>query len=138
MSESSSWRLALGALSAVLGVAMSAAAYRAGRPDGPVLFWGVLPGAPLILLSAFALIPRISIRALAGALVGGLVAAGIPYGLLWYSSVNYSGGGANIGLGLLLLAQPIYVPLAMITGACVGHFLSRSQAAPRATQVPRR
>ena len=47
----------------------------------------------------------------------------MPYGLLWYASANYSGGGANIGLGLLLLSLPVYLPIAMLVGVCVGQFL---------------
>ena len=108
---------------AVLGLALSALAYRTGQPDGPILYWGILPGAPFVLLAALTLIPHLSIRAVVGAALGSLIAVGVPYGLLFYSSINYSGGGANIGVGLLLMAQPIYVPIAMLIGATAGHLL---------------
>jgi hypothetical protein len=88
------------------------------------VYWGILPGAPFVLLGALSLVPYFTIRVLTGASVGGLIAVAAPYGLLWYSSANYSGGGANIGLGLLLLALPAYLPLAMLIGAYVGQAFS--------------
>jgi hypothetical protein len=87
------------------------------------MYWGILPGAPFVLLGVLSLVPRFPLRALTGASVGGLIAVAAPYGLLWYSSANYSGGGANIGLGLLLLALPAYLPLAMLIGAYIGQAL---------------
>ncbi len=123
-------KIAISLLLVFLGLAMSAAAYRVGQPDGPIFYWGILPGAPLLLLAALSLIPRFSFRALLGATVATLIAVGMPYGLIWYSSVNYSGGGANIGLGLLLIAQPIYVPVAMMMGAVIGHLLLSANASP--------
>lgn len=118
--ESAVFRSSICALLVLLGLTMSAIAYRTGQPDGPIFYWGILPGAPFVLLAPFALIPGIPVRTVVGAAVGGLIGVGLPYGLLAYSSANYSGGGANIGLGLLLLAQPIYVPMAMVVGAILG------------------
>ena len=116
-------RLAISLLLSLLGLTLSAAAYHMGQPDSPIFYWGILPGAPFLLLAICTFIPRLSIQAIAGAAIGSLIAGGMPYGLLLYSSANYSGGGANIGLGILLIAQPIYVPIAMMLGATVGHLL---------------
>ena len=119
-------RFAASGLLLAIGVGMSVAAYRWGQPDGPLLYWGILPGAPLVLLAVVALIRRVPLRATMGASIAGFLAVSIPYGLLVYASITYSGGGANIGLGLLLLASPIYVPIAMLIGAIAGlHFMGR-------------
>ena len=63
MSKTRQLSLTLGVLLACLGLAMSAAAYRFGQPDGPILYWGVLPGAPFMLLAVLSLTSRISLRA---------------------------------------------------------------------------
>jgi len=99
---------------------MSAAAYHYGRPDGPILYFGILPGAPFLLLAVLSLVSRVPIRATVGAFVGSLLAIALPYGLLLYTLATYSGGGANIGVGLLLLAMPVYLPIAMVIGALFG------------------
>ena len=33
---------------------------------------------------------------------------------------NYRGGGANIGVALLVYAMPLYLPVAMIAGGAIG------------------
>lgn len=116
----SSPRWLLFAVLAGIGVGMSGAAYHYGRPDGPSLYFGILPGAPFLLLAVLSLVTRVPIRATVGAFVGSLLAIAIPYGLLLYTLATYSGGGANIGVGLLLLATPVYLPIAMVIGALFG------------------
>lgn len=59
-------------------------------------------------------------HALNGAIMGGLVAIGIPLLLYFKATHNYHGGGASIGLGLLFLAMPVYLPLAIIIGWKIG------------------
>ncbi len=113
-------RLAVALSLVLLGTAMSVWAYRWGQPDGPILYWGILPGAPLVALAALAMVPGVPLRVTIGAAVFGFIAVAIPYGALLYASSNYSGGGANIGLGLLLLATPLYLPIAMLAGGFAG------------------
>lgn len=60
-------------------------------------------------------------RALLGAGVGALVGVGGPFLWLFLGSVFYSGGGgANIGLGLLIMAMPFYAPVIILLGALLG------------------
>ena len=63
-----------------------------------------------------------SIGAVRGAMIGALLAIGIPYGILIISTLTYSGGGANIGVGLLLLGTPIYLAMATSAGWSKGMY----------------
>ncbi len=110
----------------LVGVAISAWAYRFGQPDGPLFYWGILPGAPLVLIAIAGMFPLAAMRVVLGAAAGCLLGVGLPYGLLLYASTHYSGGGANIGLGLLLLATPLYVPVAILIGGAAGYRLFRT------------
>ena len=58
--------------------------------------------------------------AIVGASIGSLFAVMISYGPLLYTSANYSGGGANIGAGLLMLAAPVLFPVTMVVGGFAG------------------
>jgi len=88
-----------------------------------IFYWYVLPGLPFLILSCIALHPRLfSSHSLVGAAIGAVAAVGIPYFLLWSATANYSGGGANIGLGLLILAMPAYLPFLMILGISIARF----------------
>ncbi len=116
-------RVVVFGLLAMMGIGMSAWAYDWARPDGPILYWGILPGAPFVLLAAVSLVPRIPLRVTIGACVGGLLAVATSYGALLVASATYAGGGANIGLGLLLLATPVYLQMAMLFGAFCGRNL---------------
>jgi hypothetical protein len=112
-------RLLLSAILAIVGVSTSAAAYQYGRPDGPMLYWGILPGAPFLLLAFLALVTRMPLSVVLGASAGSLLAVALPYGLLLYTSFTYSGGGANIGVGILLVALPLYLPILMAAGGFI-------------------
>jgi hypothetical protein len=57
-----------------------------------------------------------STGAISGSMIGALYAIGIPYGILMISILTYSGGGANIGIGLLVLAMPVYLLIAIRRG----------------------
>jgi hypothetical protein len=110
---------------AVIGIGMSAWVYLFNGPGGPIRTWGIFPGAPFVVLAGLSLITRIPLRVTLGAYIGGFVAIAIPYGAIWYSSLNYSGGGANIGLGLLLLATLVLLPLPMLIGGFLGWLACR-------------
>ncbi len=110
-------------LLAMIGIGMSAWAYQFNGPGGPILAWGVFPGAPFLLLAGLSLVKRIPLRVTFGAYVGGLLAVAVPYGAIWYESLNYNGGGANIGLGILLIATLVLLPIPMLIGGFVGWFV---------------
>lgn len=113
-------RVVVSTLLAMLGMGLSVWAYQWAGPEGPLLYWGILPGAPFVLLAGLSLVPQLPLRTTIGACVGSAVAVAIPYGALMYASVHYAGGGASIGLGLLLLATPIFLPIAMLMGGFLG------------------
>lgn len=118
------------ALLTMIGIGMSAWAYQFNGPSGPILTWGILPGAPFVILAGLSLITRIPLRVTIGAYLGGLLAVAVPYGAIWYSSLNYNGGGANIGLGILLIATLVLLPIPILIGGFAGwwcgHAKSRS------------
>lgn len=58
--------------------------------------------------------------ALVGAAVGSFLAIAVPYGWAWYETRWPSCIGANIGLGLILLAVPFLMMCAMIVGWNLG------------------
>ena len=59
-----------------------------------------------------------------GAAIAGYLALVSPAMLLWLTTgENYRGGGANIGVALLVVAMPVYLPIVMITGFGFGKSL---------------
>ena len=62
--------------------------------------------------------------AVTGAAIGAALAIGVPFLLLAAATVGYKGGGANIGLGLLFLAMPVYLPVLMLLGWKLGKKMS--------------
>ena len=82
----------------------------------------ILPPLPFVFLAALIKIKKdIGVYRLIGSACGAAVAIITPYLLMWIDSMNYSGGGANIGLGLLLVAMPISIPFFM----AIGYFFGR-------------
>jgi len=92
---------------------------------GLVLYGILLPSCPFIFLAALSLKKegndyKYKRAAILGAMQGALIAIFVPYALIWYSVITYTGGGANIGLALLALAMPLYLPIAMRAGWSLG------------------
>lgn len=92
---------------------------------GLVLYGIILPSSPFIFLAVLSLRMegngyKYKGAAISGAMQGALIAIFVPYALIWYSVATYTGGGANIGLALLALAMPLYLPVAMRVGWFVG------------------
>lgn len=83
-----------------------------------VLYGFIFPSAPFIYLAI--LVSQDNKKAVIRSMIGAIVAIGVPYLTIWYSIHSYSGGGANIGLGLFLLAMPVYLLLAMSIGWNIG------------------
>lgn len=129
VSTGSLFRFSTAVLLAVIGIVLSALAYQFGKPDGPLFYWGILPGTPFVILAAISLFPRlIPIPAILGGAAGGLLAVALSYGLLYYNSVNYTGGGANIGLGILVVASPVLLPLGMVIGGLLGWVIGKRRS----------
>jgi hypothetical protein len=63
-----------------------------------------------------------------GAAIAAYSAYVLPVALLGLYSATYSGGGANIGLGLLALAAPGAVPIFMLIGLVVGESWAQNKA----------
>jgi hypothetical protein len=93
-----------------------------------VFYWYILPPLPFLVLVVLLQIKKdMSVYGLIGSACGAAVAIITPHLLLWIDSMNYSGGGANIGLGLLLIAMPIYIPILMAIGYFFGRLIPSKQ-----------
>lgn len=83
-----------------------------------IFYWYVLPALPFVILSAVAFFPNVvQTYMVIGATFGAILAIAIPHLLLRLSLIFSEGGGANIGIGILFLAMPVYLPAFMIGGA---------------------
>lgn len=122
-------RVIAGVVLALIGVAMSAWAYQFNS-QGPLLTWGIFPGAPFVILAILSLVERIPLRVTMGAYIAGFLAIALPYGAIWYESLNYNGGGANIGLGLLALATIVLLPIPMLIGGFIGWLMPANKKEP--------
>ena len=87
---------------------------------GSIFFLQVLPSFPFVILAILASLknsegnPSFSKQSIIGAMVGGLIAVGVPYALLFISS--HISIGVNFGIAFLCMAMPIYLPIAMSIG----------------------
>lgn len=96
-------------------------------------YWFILPFVCFLLLSGLAISRsrerfRVSRSGLWGAAIAAYSAYVLPVALLGLYSATYSGGGANIGLGLLALAAPGAVPIFMLIGLVVGESWAQNKA----------
>ncbi len=111
----------------VLAISASFWAFLFGfDPQAPItwFYWGLLPGAPFALLGIHAFRAEVlKPGEYIGAAIGGLIACA-PYLWLYVDTLFYSGGGANIGLGILLLGVVAYFPILMVLGAAIGRNLT--------------
>ena len=89
-----------------------------------ILYFLILPSLPFVVLAIAASFtdkdgnPDIGKHAIIGAMVGAMLAIGIPYLLLFISA--HVDIGVNIGVALLLMAMPIYLPILMLIGWNIG------------------
>lgn len=112
-------RLIAFAILAMIGMGVLTWDYLSAGPNSPPLKW-ILPGAQFVVLACLALVRKVPLRATIGAYTGGLLVIATVYYAIWYDSLNYNGGGANIGLGILALAATLLVPIPMLLGGFVG------------------
>ena len=111
----------------VLGTILSWITFQTALSNVKILFWGLLPGIPFVVLGLIAMNikSQFSPAPFLGAAIGGLIAIALPYGGMEFASLTYSGGGANIGLGLLYITLTMYVPIAMYIGWTIGHDINK-------------
>lgn len=107
------------AFMALIGLGVLAWGYMSGGSNSPPLRW-LLPGTQFLILAGLALVRRVPLRITIGAYMGGLLIITAVYYALWYDSLDYNGGGANIGLGILALAAIVLLPIPMLIGGFVG------------------
>jgi hypothetical protein len=92
-------------------------------------YWLGIPAVCFMGLALASLIHRenqfrVSRSGIWGAAIAGYLAFVIPATLLWLTTgENYRGGGANIGVALLVYAVPLYLPFAMVAGFGFGRSL---------------
>lgn len=84
----------------------------------------LLPGAQFVILACLALVRKVPLRATIGAYTGGLLVVAMVYCAIWYDALNYNGGGANIGLGIMALAATLLLPISMLIGGFIGWLVS--------------
>ncbi len=113
----------------LIGVAMSAWAEQFNS-RGPFITWGIFPGAPFVLLTSLSLVKRVPLRVTMGAYITGIIAIVLPYGAIWYESLNYNGGGTNIGLGILAQAAIVLLPIPMLIGGLIGWLVPTNKKEP--------
>lgn len=66
-----------------------------------------------------------------GAALAGYLAFVLPATFLWLTTgENYRGGGANIGVALLVYAMPLYLPIVMMVGLSIGGSLGGQNKHP--------
>ena len=115
----SNGRLITFAILAMIGIGMLAWNYPSADRNSPSLI-RLLPGIQFVILACFALVRKVPLRATIGAYTGGLLVIATVYYAIWYDSLNYNGGGANIGLGIMVLAATLLLPIPMLLGGFVG------------------
>jgi hypothetical protein len=81
----------------------------------------VLPALPYMVLALICRIAdKIDIFSIIGATVTAAIVQIIIYAWYWrYAVIQHSPGGANIGLGLLFLFMPLYLPFIMALGGAI-------------------
>ncbi len=80
----------------------------------------LLPGVQFVILAGLTLVRKVPLRVTIGAYTGGLLVIATVYYAIWYDALNYNGGGANIGLGILALAAILLLPIPMLIGGFIG------------------
>lgn len=89
-------------------------------------YWIGIPAATFLLLAALSLLRRggqfrLSNAAIWGAAVAGYLAFLVPAALLLLTSGPfYRGGGANIGVAILVVGMPVCLPIAVAIGFASG------------------
>lgn len=89
-------------------------------------------GLPAISFVVLALVPlarregqfRVSGTGMWCSAIGGYLSIVMPATALWFTTGDYyHGGGANIGVAILVVAMPVYMPVFMAIGFIVGESL---------------
>ena len=115
------WLLAVGMAATTLGVFKLH--HYSAIPFASMLFLFILPSSPFVLLALLCRrreasgTPKYPIGCLVGATVGAIISTVPPCVFLWCDVMGFvPHAGVNMLLGLLFLAMPLYLPLAMIAG----------------------
>jgi hypothetical protein len=119
ISAPSTERLITFAILAMIGIGILAWNYPSADRNSLSLI-RLLPGVQFVILACLALVRKVPLRATIGAYAGGLLVIATVYFALWYDSLTYNGGGANIGLGILALAAILLLPIPMLIGGFIG------------------
>ncbi len=92
-------------------------------------YWLGIPAVCFIILALVSLSHRenqfrVSLSEMWGTAIAGYLAFALPATLLWLTTgKHYRGGGANIGVALLVYAIPLYLPIVMFAGFGFGRSL---------------
>lgn len=104
--------------------------FRLHQEMTPRILQSVITSIPF-LVAAFYAHRRLKANAepagVLGAVVAVLTGSLLLWGLIYAAAVFHREGGANIGLGILLLFSPIYLPFLMPLGFRIGTRLTRKR-----------
>ncbi len=115
----SNGRLITFAILAMIGIGMLAWNYPSADRNSLSLT-RLLPGVQFVILAGLTLVRKVPLRVTIGAYTGGLLVVATVYCAIWYDSLNYNGGGANVGLGIMALAAILLLPIPMLLGGFIG------------------
>ena len=102
-----------------LGLCLSALAYALDGGESSILYWGLLPGLPFVLIGLYGLIKKSASvnNNMIGASIASVLVTVLVYGSIYIAPhISRGGEGANIGLGIAFMGLPIYY----IIGTCLG------------------
>lgn len=97
------------------------------------LFSVIIPAAPFIVLALLVLFGEYTSRkryAVYGAETSAATLLLFSYGWLYVRSFSHSGGGADIGMGVLMMSLPLVLVILMVVGWMTGEsiWLKRGRA----------
>ena len=104
----------------LLGLCLSALVYALDGGKNSILYWGLLPGLPFVLIGLYGLTKKSAAvnNNMVGASIASVLVTVLVYGSI-YVAPHIGSGGANIGLGIAFMGLPIYY----IIGASFGWIL---------------
>ncbi len=120
-------RRTVGVASILISIALGVVIYVLwGRHGALFTFLPLYVIVPMSSIGLLALFTKRSSGSLVGAAVGCIFVIAPPFAMLIYDTYFAApGGGANIGLGLMLLAAPVIAPVAAVMGGLIGGEVGR-------------
>lgn len=104
----------------LLGLLLSAAARIAVDGQAPLLYFGILPGLPFVIMGLLGLFPRIPSAPLRGSAIGARIVTVLSYGAFFLDAALHPGDVRFGVIVLFIIPLPLYYAFAIIVGGLVG------------------